>query len=265
MLLVVFTTAALLAVEEHSFRSDARRQLKARGAAGLEEVAGAIGELRRSHETFARLIADTPGLDSAVQRGDGPALRRLLTPLRANQRGAFEEVTAYGAQGDEIVTLGPPKGDRIDGELFDSARKHGTASAAVVDPAGLVVVASTPIRYGRRVVGVLVIATTLADADLIKLRHKGAVELAFYQGRSLVTASTRRTDLLARLRTADPSPDGLGRLNDDLGSFELYGTARRLDGGRLLALAPSADLHALPASAGWSSAARSPSCWPVCR
>jgi diguanylate cyclase (GGDEF)-like protein len=244
VVLVVLTSAAMVGVEEHSFRSQARQQLEARGAAGLQEVAGEITQRRRSHETFARLLADTPGLDWAVARGDNAVLRRLLGPLRANQRGAFEEVTVYGAQGDEIVALGPPKGDRIDAQLFEAARTGGTASAAVVDPAGLVVAASTPIRDRHRVLGVLVVASTLTDSDLVKLKHQGAVELAFYQGRSLVTASTHRADLLAQLRTADFTADGLQRLNDDLDAFQLYGTARGLPGGRLLALAPSSDLHA---------------------
>jgi diguanylate cyclase (GGDEF)-like protein len=244
VLLVALTSAAMVGVEEHSFRTQAREQLEARGAAGLREVAGEIGQRRRSHETFARLVADTPGLDSAVSRGDGRALRRLLGPLRTNQRGAFEEVTVYDAEGGEIVALGPPKGDRVDARLFDSARSGRTAAEAVVDPAGLVVAAATPVGDPHRVVGVLVVASTLTDSDLVKLKHQGAVELAFYQGRSLVTASTRRAELLARLRTVDFSAERLRRFNDELDAFQLYGTAHRLPGGRLLALAPSRDLHA---------------------
>ena len=244
VMLVIVTSVAIAGVEEQSFRTQARQQLETRGATGVSDVAGEIDHFRRAHATYARLLTESPGLHAAVRRGDSAKLRRLLRPLRANQRGAFEEVTVYDAQGGEMVALGPPKGDRIDAELFASARSGRTATAAVVDPAGLVIVASAPIRERQRILGVLVVASTFRAGRLAALRQQGAVELGFYQGRSLVTASTRRDGLLAVLRTADVSSGGLKRLNEDLEPFELHATVRRLPGGRLLVLAPTDDLHA---------------------
>jgi diguanylate cyclase (GGDEF)-like protein len=238
---VLLTSAGMVAIEERSFRAEARRQLQARGSAGLEDLTREVQRLGRAHETFARLLADTPGLASALGRGDAVGLRRLLGPIQANQ--AFDEVTIYDRDGTEVLHLGPPKGDRIDASLFASAVSGHTASQAVVNPEGLVVLASTPITNLSGVPGVVTVTTTLRDADLADLKNRKDDELAFFQNGNLVATSVRRTDLLEVLRTA-PLTDGIEALNQRLEAFDLQASSKRLAPGQdLLAMASSADVR----------------------
>jgi diguanylate cyclase (GGDEF)-like protein len=238
---VLLTSAGMVAIEERSFRAEARRQLQARGSAGLEDLTREVQRLGRAHETFARLLADTPGLASALGRGDAVGLRRLLGPIQANQ--AFDEVTIYDRDGTEVLHLGPPKGDRIDASLFASAVSGHTGFQAVVNPEGLVVLASTPITDLSGMPGVVTVTTTLRDADLADLKNRKDDELAFFQNGNLVATSVRRTDLLEVLRTASLA-DGIEALNQRLEAFDLQASSKRLAPGQdLLAMASSADVR----------------------
>jgi diguanylate cyclase (GGDEF)-like protein len=242
VVLVLLTSAGMVAIEERSFRAEARRQLQVRGSAGLEDLTREVQRLGRAHETFARLLADTPGLASALRRGDAVALRRLLGPIQANQ--AFDEVTIYDRNGTEVLHLGPPKGDRIDASLFASAVSGHTASQAVVNPEGLVVLASTPITNLSGVPGVVTVTTTLRDAELADLKNRKDDELAFFQNGNLVATSVRRADLLEVLRTAPLTGEGIKALNQRLEAFDLQASSKRLGPGEdLLALASSADVR----------------------
>jgi Double sensory domain of two-component sensor kinase len=129
--LILMTTGGLVALQERSFHAQAQRQLKERGSTVARETMRDLDALRQSHETFARLLADTPGLVPALKRGEQRALIRLLEPLRMNQ--AFEEITLYDRDGSEIVQLGRPRADRTDAALFATSFSQGATSQAVVE------------------------------------------------------------------------------------------------------------------------------------
>ena len=155
---VVAIVAATLAVTERSAHDQGERRLSEDASASLAHMNGEEREREHGHATFARLLADTPGLATAVRRSDRRSLTRLLAPLRDEQGGAFEAITVYDREGAELSHLGPPKWDRMDAGVFASGVSGRTSSQALVDPSGLVVLASTPILGGEDVIGVLVVA-----------------------------------------------------------------------------------------------------------
>ena len=239
---VVLAAAGAILVEEHTARTQATHELRDRSAAAARGAIAELADTRRTYETYARLLADTPGLMHAVAAGHGNLARQLLAPLQAHE--AFEEVTVYQADGTELLHLGPPKGDRVDAGRFAAAMARRTSSMGIVAPAGLVVIASTPVEEAHRIVGVLVVASTFHDRQLAVLRRQEGAEFALYQGNSLVTSSTGRPDLQRVLESVTTSPEGVERLNRRLSAFHLYADERRLAGGALLAFTSSSDLDA---------------------
>lgn len=190
---------AIVAVEERAFRAQLSEQLEARGAAALVGVDHRLQQRRRDHETFARLLAATPGLVGATRRRDATALRGMLEPIRANQ--AFQEITIYDQDGGEILELGRAQRDRIDASLFGAGAAGRTDSLAEVTAAGLVVVAATPIRSHDRLEGVLLVATTMGDRELEGLEPVEGAELALFQNGSFVASSARSRDVLRVIRS----------------------------------------------------------------
>jgi diguanylate cyclase (GGDEF)-like protein len=240
VLLILMITGALVTLEERSFHTQAQVQLKERGSTVSQEAMRHVDELRRSHETFARLLADTPGLVSALKRGDERALIGLFRPLRTNQ--AFEEITLYDRDGSEIVRLGRPRADRTDAALFAASLSEGSASQALVDASGLVVLASTVVGDKNGILGVVVVASTLRDSELNALKRLKDVELALFQGGSFVTSSAGRPDLLRVLREPGVGAS-IDRLNQELDAFRLFANAQPIPGGaKLVTLVSSADL-----------------------
>jgi signal transduction histidine kinase len=239
---VVLAGAGAITVEEHTARTQAMHELRDRSAAVASGAIAELADKRRTYETYARLLADTPGLTRAVAGARGGVATGLLAKLK--QHEAFEEVTVYQADGTELLHLGPPKGDRVDAGRFASAMAGRTSSMGIVAPAGLVVIASTPIEAGHGIVGVLVVATTLRGPQLAVLRRQDGAQLALYQGNSLVTSSTERSDLQRVLTSATTSHEGVERLNRLLSPFHLYAAERPLEGGAMLAFASSTDLDA---------------------
>lgn len=240
VLLILMITGTLVALEERSFHAQAQGQLKERGSTVAQEAMRHVDALRRSHETFARLLADTPGLVPALKQGDQRALTGLFKPLR--ERQAFEEITLYDRDGTEIVRLGRPRADRTDAALFAASLSEGSNSQVVVDASGLVVLASTPVGDKGGVRGVVLVASTLRDSELNALKRLSGVELALFQGGSFVTSSTRRPDLLRVLRGhgVGASTDGL---NQEIAAFRLFANSQPMPGGaKLVTLVSSADL-----------------------
>ena len=242
---VVALCGAMIALEERGFRAQSGRQLDQRSKVAQRELTHEEDKLRASHETFARLLADTPGLTLAVARSDGAGLRRLLEPLQRAQSGAFEEITVYARDGSQVLHLGPDKGDRIDATLFASALQGSTTSRAEVDAAGFVGLAATPIARGDRSVGALIVASTLNGRELALLNRQEGGELAFFQNGSLAAASTRRPAVISALRRARLDRPGIERLNRALDDFQLHASvATRVEGGQRVMLVSNADLSA---------------------
>jgi diguanylate cyclase (GGDEF)-like protein len=245
VVLIVAASAAMIAVEERSFHKQTQEQLRTRGHAALKELDYEVGGLRRTHRTFARLLADTPGLAPAARRRNSARLKTLVAPLLASQRGEFDEIAIYGPDATEILHLGPPQGDRIDAELFASGLAGRTESKSFIDPRGLIVIASSPLKLWARVVGVLVVARTLTDSDLGGLRRQQLADLAFYQDGSLVVTSAQRPSVLDALQTTDLAGEGAAALNQRLHGLDLVATVQRVsDDGQFVALASNADLQA---------------------
>jgi signal transduction histidine kinase len=239
---VVLAAGGVLTVEERFFRAHAQHQRAERAAAVADEAGGQLRALRRVHETYARLLADTPGLARDVERGRRANVRHVLEPIQLNQ--AFEEITVYDAEATELVHLGAPKGDRIDASLFTTGVAGRTTSRALIDPAGLIILASTPLRASGRVVGVAVVASTFVGADLALLKRQQGAELALFQRSNLVTTSVRNPQLVGVLARATLSGDELRRLERRLDTFGFYGSVEPLTGGALLALTSTVDLDA---------------------
>ncbi len=240
-ILVVLAASGVVLVEESTFRSQAGRERQSRADASLTHALSELGVTRRSHETYARLLADTPGLQRAVAARDAKVARRLLVGVMNNQ--AFDEITIYGADASEVLHLGPPKSDRIDAALFGSAIRGATRSSSVIDPTGLIVLASTPIP-GTEPVGVVVVGTTLNGPELTLLRSQKEAQIALYQADSLVGTSAGGTALVATLHQARLGTAGIDDLNAQLSGFDLYSSKRQLEGGELVVMASGADLAA---------------------
>jgi diguanylate cyclase (GGDEF)-like protein len=239
--LVLITSAAMVVVEEGAFRGQERHELRQRGASAIDQFTRGVDESRGVHATYARLLENTPGLATAVRRSQPDVLRRLLGPIGRDQ--TFQEITIYDRVGAEVVNVGAPVGDRIDASLFAAGLAGSTSSQAVVDPDGLVVLASTPIRQAGEVVGVLVVGSNLKGADLAQLEHQQGAQLAVFQDGVLATTTARDPALLRALGAARLRGGGAGGLTDRLEPFHLHPTVRRLGpDGALVALSSTADL-----------------------
>jgi diguanylate cyclase (GGDEF)-like protein len=239
--LMLATLAGVVIAEERSSSRQARAELRSRGSAALQEFARGIDDVRRVHSTYARLLVNTPGLAGAVRRSSPAAAARLLAPIERRQ--AFQQIVVYDRRGAQVVGVGTPVGDRQDASLFASALSGSTDSEAVIDPSGLVVAASAPIRRAGTVTGVLVVASTLTHADLARLEHQQGAELAVYQNGVLASTTARRAGVLRSLGESRLTGTGLAALGRKLGPFELHPTTRRMGaGGTLMALSSSADL-----------------------
>ncbi|MEA2492476.1 MAG: hypothetical protein QOJ29_387 [Thermoleophilaceae bacterium] len=239
--LMVVTLAGVVVADERSASRRVGLELRGRGNAALQEFTRGIDDVRRVHATYARLLVNTSGLAVAVRRSSPAAVTRLLVPVE--RRSAFQQIVVYNRRGAEVVNVGSPVGDREDASLFAAALSGSTESQALIDPSGLVVAASAPIRHAGVVTGVLVVASTLTREDLARLEHQQGAELAVYQNGVLASTTARRPEVLRALSESRLTGSGRAELGRSLGAFELHPTERRMGAeGTLVALSSSADL-----------------------
>ncbi|HYM57364.1 MAG TPA: EAL domain-containing protein [Solirubrobacteraceae bacterium] len=239
--LMVVTLTGVVVAEERSSSRQARLELRARGTAALQEFTRGIDDVERVHATYARLLVNDPQLALAARRSNPAAVARLLVPIERGQ--AFQQIVVYDRRGAQVVSVGSPVGDRQDASLFASALSGSTDSQAVIDPSGLVVAASAPIRRAGRITGVLVVASTLTRTDLARLEHQQGAELAVYQNGVLASTTALRPGVLRTLGESRLNRGGLAELGRDLKRSDLHPTVRPMGAeGALMALSSSADL-----------------------
>jgi diguanylate cyclase (GGDEF)-like protein len=241
LVLVLGSWAGLVALQERSLHGQVRHQLEQEGATALREFTRGLADVRRVQVTYARLLEHTPGLAAATRRSDRARLTRRLAPILGGQ--TFQAITIYNRHGAEAINVGQPVGDRIDASLFAAAMRGRTSAEVTVDPAGLLVLASTPVREGHTTVGVLVVGRTLSGSDLAGLRHQQGAELAVFQDSTLVSTSARDPNVR---RALEDVPQGAlkASLSRALGGIYLTPTVQRLsNGGALVALASSAEIR----------------------
>lgn len=239
--LMVVTLAGVVVAEERSSGRQVHDELVARKSAALEQFTRSLDEVQRVHATYARLLVNTPGLGTSIRHSSPAAVARLLVPVERRQ--AFEQIVVYDRRGAQVVTVGSPVGDRQDASLFASGRSGRSDAQAVVDPSGLVVAASAPIRHRGMIAGVLVVASTLTRADLARLEHQQGGELAVFHNGVLASTTAVRPGVLHALRATNLNGDGLAQLERTLAPFELHPAARLMGaGGTLMAMSSSTDL-----------------------
>ncbi|MBD2184596.1 EAL domain-containing protein [Planktothrix sp. FACHB-1355] len=212
-----------------------------RGTTVLEGILKSLEEKRRSKEIFAHLLADENGLPQAVQRGDKVALTKIVTPVR--QKLGVGGIDIWTKNSREMMDLNLPETDQLEKPLVKTALSGQTTSTVTIGRHGLIVLASAPIKISGRIIGVVLVGTTLKDKALDQIQERNGVELALFREGKLLTTTIKQADVRRLLNKHNLTRNKLAQLNRDLAPYNFRITAKSLGNNCLfVALVPIKDL-----------------------
>ncbi|MCA1647417.1 MAG: diguanylate cyclase, partial [Chloroflexi bacterium] len=186
-------------VSELSTRRQIEVLVDQQGTAILQGIDVRLHELRQAKELNARLLVDEPGLVAEVLKQDLVEVSQILAPAQAKL--GVERVTVYTADAHELLNMGPRQVGVAVAPLIATALAGHTESAAAVTGEGLAVLAAAPILDYGRIVGALLVGTTLDGDALQEIGDRQGAELAVLRDGRLIDATTSDPDLARALRT----------------------------------------------------------------
>ncbi len=234
--LAVVTAAGLAAVSEYTSGEMSDRLVSDRGDSILDSAVARLEDQQRSQLVFAELIASDEVVINAVASSDASTAATHLVPLRA--RLGIAQIHLYTA-GEELLALSAGS-NQPQPELLTASAAGLSESRAAATLDGLVVEAVTPVKDATGIIGAVVVATVLDNANIGSLSPNDDSELAVFAGDQLVSSTIELgADLGSTLRHLEPQAH-----NVDIRGESLRVIAQPIDGGTLVTLLPLDDVEA---------------------
>jgi len=224
-----------------------------RAASVLQNTVSGLHKDVQNLEVYARLMADSVELESAISSKDKTAIYEYLIPAKHYTRQ--QKILLYDQTGQLLVQLANSITRNPAEEKMVSAALAGvTASGLEVTANGLEMYAVTPVHFdpiktGEKIPsGVLLIDRHISDRDFMAIKDREGVEITVFNRNKPVTTTLDprdQQDLLAELARAIGQKEPFHTLVAQNG-IEYINTWREVgDGGIVSVMVPNDDMVAI--------------------
>jgi diguanylate cyclase (GGDEF)-like protein len=240
--LLFLGSVSLRKSEEHSERKQIEVSLEQEAFHILTQIEQRLHEKQRAKENYARLLAQREDLVTLVKRGDRDRLKEMLKPWQGEL--GIESIAIDTKTNSNLLKLGKQYQD-LERPLIAAARSGSTQSKRAIERQELILLASTPIKSDREIIGTLLVSNSLNGNEIQPLQIKNDVELALFHQNKLSTTTVARADLLGFLLRSTLISSQIEQFNNNIKKYQFYATAKAIDKEDLLVvLIPSHKIFA---------------------
>lgn len=219
----------------------------------LKNILSDLHKDLRNLEIYARLMADSGELESAIKAGNSASIYEYLIP--AKNYTQQQRVLLYDSNGKMLVQLSNTmKRNPAEDKIITQALSGVTTADISISDNGLEIYAVTPVHYDpvkadeKIPTGVLLVDRHITDRDFLEIKNREGMEItAFYRGKLVATTLDRQEqqDLLAELSRVIRQKETFYTLVAN-NNIEYINTWQEVgDGGVISVMVPNDDLVAI--------------------
>lgn len=206
----------------------------------LDDILKSTDEKRHFQENIAQLLSTQSGLYQAVKKGDRKTLINTLSPLRKKLN--LGSIHVYNKKSIETLNLGESFDKKIELSMIKLALSGLSKSKTEVTPNGLIILASSPIKENKKIVGAILVSYKLKGNAPSLLKPKNGVQLALFHQKKLISTTVSQQELREIINETKLTQYPPTVTNQKLINHNFYLTAKPFAKDSLLvALVPTKD------------------------